>query len=79
MQNTNRNLDLSSLAAMCATTLTYGKLYSMLSLRPVFIVSLCLFMIGSIICAVARTSAVFIVGRAAAGLGGAGIVNGANV
>ncbi|CAG8218120.1 unnamed protein product [Penicillium salamii] len=64
---------------MCASSLTYGKLYCMLPMKNVFIVSLGIFMVGSVLCAVASTSAAFIVGRAIAGLGGAGIVNGANI
>ena len=38
--------------------------------------SLCLFEAGSVICALAPTSAVFILGRAVAGCGGAGIMAG---
>lgn len=37
----------------------------------------CLFEIGSLLCGAANTSAMFIVGRAIAGLGGAGILSGA--
>jgi MFS family permease len=51
---------------------TWGKLYVIFSLRLVFISIMALFMLGSLICAVAPNSPVFIVGRALAGLGAGG-------
>lgn len=60
----------------CAFQLLYGKLYSLYALKPIFIGAVALFEIGSLICAVAPSSPVFIFGRALAGLGGAGIFSG---
>ncbi|KAJ5527716.1 hypothetical protein N7513_011875 [Penicillium frequentans] len=65
--------------ASCATILTFGKLYSFYSARIVFASALSVFVIGSIICATAQSSIAFIVGRAVAGLGNAGIFSGCNI
>ena len=53
--------------------LIYGKLFSLYSTKNVFLASILIFEVGSLICATAPTSSVFIVGRACAGLGSAGI------
>lgn len=60
----------------CAFQLLYGKLYSLYNIKWVFISAMVIFEIGSLICAVAPTSPVFIFGRAVAGLGGAGTFSG---
>lgn len=60
-----------------AFQLFYGKLYQILPLRWVFLWSLLLFEVGSLIAGVAPTSPVLIVGRAIAGTGAAGITSGA--
>ncbi|KAJ5898342.1 hypothetical protein N7504_008630 [Penicillium tannophilum] len=65
--------------ASCATILSFGKLYSFYSARIVFASALAVFVIGSIICATAQSSIAFIVGRAVAGLGNAGIFSGCNI
>ncbi|KAJ5630789.1 uncharacterized protein N7484_010889 [Penicillium longicatenatum] len=65
--------------ASCATILSYGKFYSFYSARIVFASALAVFVIGSIICATAQSSIAFIVGRAVAGLGNAGIFSGCNI
>lgn len=43
----------------------------------VFMIFLGIFELGSLLCGVAQSSKMLIVGRAVAGMGGAGIVNGA--
>ncbi|CAN9084019.1 unnamed protein product [Alternaria alternata] len=54
-----------------------GKLYAHLSTKIVFLTFVLLFELGSLLCAVASSSAFLIVGRVVAGLGASGIVNGA--
>lgn len=53
-----------------------GKLYSTISLKKLFIASICIFELGSLVCAAAATSWMFILGRAIAGVGSAGLVSG---
>ncbi|KAJ7735131.1 major facilitator superfamily transporter [Mycena maculata] len=59
--------------------LFFGKLYSFLSIKCVYIVAICIFELGSLVCGLSRTSDALIVGRAIAGLGSAGIFSGALV
>lgn len=54
----------------------WGKVYKYLPLKSSYLVSILIFEIGSLICAVARNSVTLIVGRAIAGVGGAGIASG---
>lgn len=54
-----------------------GKVYQRLPLKMTYLVCFAVFTIGSLICGAAASSAMFIVGRAVAGLGGAGITTGA--
>lgn len=54
-----------------------GKLYTHFPTKLIFLSFLFLFEVGSLICGVAPSSTVFIVGRAIAGLGVSGIFNGA--
>ena len=56
---------------------TWGKAYKFMPLKLTFLVSVAIFEIGSLICGVAQSSTTLIVGRAVAGLGGAGIASGA--
>lgn len=56
-----------------AFQLIYGKLFSFYSIKNVFLVAIAIFEVGSLICATAPISSVFITGRAIAGLGSAGI------
>ena len=56
---------------------TWGKAYKYCPLKTVFLVTIAIFEIGSLICAVAQNSTTLIVGRAVAGLGAAGIASGA--
>ncbi|KAL1836082.1 hypothetical protein VTJ49DRAFT_5605 [Mycothermus thermophilus] len=54
----------------------YGSLYRMFSVKWTFLTAIFLFEIGSLICAVAPSSEVFIFGRAIAGVGTAGLFSG---
>ncbi|QDS74138.1 hypothetical protein FKW77_001124 [Venturia effusa] len=54
-----------------------GKLYTQFSSKLTFLSFLLLFEIGSVLCGAALNSNMLIVGRAVAGLGGSGLVNGA--
>ncbi|KAL3422560.1 major facilitator superfamily transporter [Phlyctema vagabunda] len=56
---------------------TWGKAYKYFPLKITFLVSIFIFELGSLICGVAPSSTALIVGRAIAGLGGAGIASGA--
>ncbi|KAJ5182495.1 hypothetical protein N7492_000111 [Penicillium capsulatum] len=56
-----------------ATVLTWGKLFSIFSAKPLYLVSVTLFQVGSALCGGAPSINAFIIGRAIAGLGGAGM------
>ena len=56
---------------------TWGKIYRYFPLKISFLCSIFIFEIGSLICAVAKNSVTLIVGRAIAGVGGAGVASGA--
>ncbi|KAI9665471.1 MAG: hypothetical protein M1831_001613 [Alyxoria varia] len=51
----------------------FGSLFTLLPVKPVFITSLLLFELGSIVCAISNNSVTLITGRLIAGAGGAGI------
>ena len=55
----------------------FGKFYTFFSIKWVFLGALGIFEIGSLICGATPNSDVFIVGRAVAGLGCAGLFSGA--
>ncbi|KAG9792244.1 MFS-type transporter grgE [Exophiala dermatitidis] len=55
---------------------TWGKLYKYFPLKISYLASIIIFEVGSLICAVANDSTTLIVGRAVAGMGGAGIASG---
>ncbi len=55
---------------------TYGKIYTIFSIKWVFLGAIGVFELGSLICAVAPSSPALIVGRAIAGLGVGGIFSG---
>jgi MFS family permease len=59
--------------------LIYGQLYSFYSMKTLYMASLFVFLIGSVLSASAATSPAFIVGRALSGLGAAGILAGMNM
>ncbi|KAL6230449.1 hypothetical protein BDW75DRAFT_222627 [Aspergillus navahoensis] len=58
---------------------SYGRLYKIFSAKWAFVCAVVFFELGSLICAVAPSSTVLIVGRAVAGIGVAGIFSGAMV
>ncbi|CCG83893.1 protein of unknown function [Taphrina deformans PYCC 5710] len=60
----------------CALQPTWGKIYQTFSVKWFFILAVVLFELGSLICGVAPSSEVLIIGRAVAGLGVSGIFSG---
>ena len=67
----------SYLLTQCAFQLLFGKVYTFYSVKWTFLFAMFLFELGSLICGVAPNSPTLIIGRAIAGLGGAGIFSGA--
>ncbi|KAI4218228.1 MAG: hypothetical protein L6R36_009065, partial [Xanthoria steineri] len=67
------------LLATCALQLLFGKVYEFYNSQLIFIGAFMIFVVGSLICGAATSSRMFIAGRAVAGAGGAGILNGALV
>ncbi|RYP31962.1 hypothetical protein DL767_005503 [Monosporascus sp. MG133] len=65
------------LLTTASTQLLVGKLYTIFSLKWVFLLSLLIFELRSVICAAAPSSIVLIFGRAVAGCGNAGLLSGA--
>ena len=59
-----------------AFQLLFGRIYRFYNLRWTFLCCVIVFEVGSAICGAAPSSAVFIFGRAIAGLGSAGIMTG---
>ncbi|KAK8059901.1 major facilitator superfamily transporter [Apiospora saccharicola] len=59
-----------------ASQLLFGRIYRFYNIKWTFLISVFIFEVGSAICGAAPDSVVFIVGRAIAGLGGAGIFSG---
>lgn len=55
----------------------FGSLYRLFKVEVVYQVCIIVFEVGSIVCATAQTGPAFIIGRAIAGLGAAGLVQGA--
>ncbi|KAI4183803.1 MAG: hypothetical protein L6R41_005182 [Letrouitia leprolyta] len=55
---------------------TWGKAFKYFPLKPAFLLSIGIFELGSLICGAAPNSTALIVGRAIAGMGGAGIASG---
>lgn len=66
----------SYLITSCATQLTWGRFYTFYSSKTVYLSSIFLFELGSVVCGAASSSSAFIVGRALAGMGSAGIFSG---
>ncbi|KAI0460276.1 MFS general substrate transporter [Xylaria acuta] len=62
-----------------ASQLLFGRVYKFYEIKRTFIITVVLFEVGSVICGAAPNSIVFIVGRAIAGLGGAGIFSGVTI
>lgn len=59
--------------ASAALILPYGRAYGLFNVRPLIIMSMLIFEIGSALCGAAPTSNALVVGRAIAGIGGAGM------
>lgn len=55
----------------------FGKLYTFLSLKWIYLGALFIFELGSFVCGIAPNSTALILGRAVAGVGSAGIFSGA--
>ncbi|KAK7946579.1 major facilitator superfamily transporter [Apiospora aurea] len=55
---------------------TWGKMYKYFPLKPSYLAAIVIFEVGSLVCAVAPTSPSFIIGRAVAGVGAAGVGSG---
>jgi len=60
----------------CAFQLVFGKLFAIFSVKGTFLTAVVLFEIGSAVCGAAPNSTAFIIGRAIAGVGAAGIMSG---
>ncbi|KAJ7136303.1 major facilitator superfamily transporter [Mycena crocata] len=69
----------SYLLTTAATQLLFGKFYTFLPVKWVYIAAIAVFEIGSAICGAAPNSNALIIGRAIAGLGSSGIFSGAMV
>lgn len=65
----------SYLLTTASFQLIFGRLYN-LSVKRTFLLAIGIFELGSLLCGIARNSVTLIVGRAIAGLGGAGIFSG---
>ncbi|KAF2726752.1 efflux pump antibiotic resistance protein [Polyplosphaeria fusca] len=65
------------LITLTALQPSFGKIYKVYNAKWTYLTCVALFEVGSIICATAPKSAVFIVGRAIAGSGAAGLFQGA--
>ncbi|KAI1106629.1 MFS general substrate transporter [Jackrogersella minutella] len=59
-----------------ASQLVFGRVYKFYEVKRVFLATVLLFEVGSVICGAAPNSIAFILGRAIAGLGSAGIFTG---
>ncbi|KAM0439913.1 hypothetical protein ACHAPT_001011 [Fusarium lateritium] len=62
-----------------ATQLLWGRIYTFYSTKVTFIAAVVIFEVGSALCGAAPNSTAFIIGRAIAGMGSAGIFSGSSV
>lgn len=67
------------LLTSCASQLLWGRFYTFYSTKTIFLVAVGIFEVGSAICGGAPNSVTFIIGRAVAGIGSAGIFSGSTV
>lgn len=65
------------LLTACSFQLLLGRVYTFYNPKWVYLAAIAIFEIGSIICGAATNSTTFIIGRAVAGLGSAGLFSGA--
>ncbi|KAL2869452.1 MDR family MFS transporter [Aspergillus lucknowensis] len=61
---------------MCTLQPFAGKVATIFSLRASYLLFFGIFLLGSLLCGVANSSIMFIIGRAIAGIGGSGVVSG---
>ncbi|KAJ3903645.1 major facilitator superfamily domain-containing protein [Lentinula edodes] len=55
---------------------SFGKLYTVFDLKAVYLIALVIFEVGSVVCAAATSSLMFIIGRAVAGIGASALLSG---
>lgn len=67
------------LLTSCSTQLLWGRIFTFYSTKILFLVGIFIFEVGSALCGAAPNSTAFIIGRAIAGMGSAGIYSGATV
>lgn len=67
----------SYLFTSSAFQLLFGKMFTIFSIKVVYLIAIAIFEVGSLICAAAPNSGAFIAGRAIAGVGAAGLYSGA--
>ena len=61
---------------VCCLIISFSSMSMLTRLKFTYMLFLCLFELGSLLCGVATSSKMLIVGRAVAGMGGAGLMNG---
>lgn len=71
-----RRVPLAYLLTASALQLLFGKFYTFFSIKWVYLSTVIVFELGSLICGVAQNSVTLIIGRAVAGLGSAGLMSG---
>ena len=54
----------------------FGKMYTLFSMKRIFLTSVAIFLVASVLCATAPTSSAFVFGRAVSGFAASGIVAG---
>ncbi|KFX98668.1 hypothetical protein O988_04252 [Pseudogymnoascus sp. VKM F-3808] len=64
------------LLTTCSFQLLFGKLFVIFPAKWIFLIAITIFEVGSTVCAAAPSSTALIIGRAVAGVGGAGIFSG---
>lgn len=69
----------ADLMTTAATQCLYGAVYKIFNTKWIFVASIVLFEVGSLIAALSPTSSVLILGRAVSGLGSAGLSSGSYV
>lgn len=62
--------------SLCAFQFLFGRLYKLFPAKRVLLATLAIMQLGFVLCATAPTSLVFVLGRAVAGLGAAGLLSG---
>lgn len=66
----------SYLLTTCSLQPSFGKIYTYFDVKYTYLLALAIFEVGSIICAAATSSNMFIIGRAIAGVGAAALFQG---